>query len=79
MRHLEKVIIFAIMMLVLIYTAYVYQLIDQKFIKTRNAPISKQAPPAPKPSAKKEASFFPESDPSPEDESIIEETFTEVP
>lgn len=81
MRHLEKMIIFSIIILVLIYTVFVYQSIDQKFIKNRSAPASKQEIPAanPEPSSKNEASFFPESDPSIEDKSIIEETFMEVP
>jgi hypothetical protein len=75
MRHLEKVIIFSIMVMVLIYTVNV----DRTPLPSKNriAPISNG--PAPRPVAKNKASFFPESNPSPEDESIIEETFTEVP
>ena len=75
MRHLEKVIIFAIMLLVLIYTL----LVNRNFPQNRKVPISKQEIPVPQPALKNEASFFPESEPLPEDESIIEETFTEVP
>ncbi len=74
MRHWEKATIFAIMLMVLIYTVNV----DRKSPDPKNetAPISTPLPPA---SPKSEAGFFPESDPEPEDESIIEETFTEVP
>ena len=77
MQHLEKVIIFTIMLMVLIYTIRV----DRNFPQNRNIPISKQEPsaPPPQPAPKKNASFFPESEPLPGDESIIEETFTEVP
>ena len=74
MQHLEKVIIFVIMLIVLVYTV----LVDRNFPQNRKIPISKQETHAP-PSSKKEASFFPESDPLPEDEHIIEETFTEDP
>jgi len=76
-RHLEKAIIFIIMLMVLIYTVRV----DRNFPQNRKIPISKQEIPvsAPQPAPKKNASFFPESEPMPGDESIIEETFTEVP
>ncbi|MCH7623162.1 MAG: hypothetical protein IIB46_03680 [Nitrospinae bacterium] len=77
MRHLEKAIIFIIMLMVLIYTVRV----DRNFPQNRKVPITKiEIPvPVPQPVSKKKASFFPESEPSPEDEGIIEETFTEVP
>jgi len=63
--------------MVLIYTVRV----DRNFSQNRKVPNAKQEIPAPvpQPASKKEASFFPESEPSPEEESIIEETFTEVP
>ena len=75
MQHLEKVIIFSIMVMVLIYTVNV----DRTPLPSKNqiVPISKG--PAPRPVTKNKTSFFPESEPGPEDESIIEETFTEVP
>ena len=75
MRHLEKVIIFSIMVMVLIYTVNVDRtpLPSKKLI----VPISNGL--TPRPVIKNKASFFPESAPSPEDESIMEETFTEVP
>lgn len=77
MRHLEKIIIFALMLIVLIYTV----LVARNFPKNRQFPTPKQEISAPLPelSSPKEANFFPESVPSPGDESIIEETFTEVP
>ncbi len=74
-RDLENVIIFGIMLMVLIYTVRV----DRNFPKNRKVPITKQEVPFPQPASKEEASFFPESEPLPEDERIIEETFTEVP
>jgi uncharacterized membrane protein required for colicin V production len=74
---LEKVIIFAIVLMVLIYTVAVAPTPPQSQNKT--VPISTQPPPDLKPVSKKEAGFFPESVPNPDDESIIEETFTEVP
>lgn len=65
------------MLIVLIYTVRV----DRNSPKNRPFPTQKQeiSAPAPKLSPPKEASFFPESVPSPEDESIVEETFTEFP
>jgi len=77
MQHLEKVIIFVIMLMVLVYTV----LVDRNFPQNRKVSIPKQETPAPlpSPSSKNETSFFPESAPQPEDEVIIEETFTEVP
>ena len=63
--------------MVLIYTVRV----DRNFPQNRKVPITKlEIPvPVPQPISKKEASFFPESEPMPGDKSIIEETFTEVP
>ena len=63
--------------MVLIYTVQV----DRNFPQNRKVPITKQDVPAPvpQPASKIRASFFPESETSLEDESIIEETFTEVP
>jgi hypothetical protein len=75
MRHLEKVIIFSIMVMVLVYTVNVER--TPLPPKKRIVPISNV--PAPQPVTKNNAGFFPESEPSPEDESIVEETFTEVP
>ena len=71
MRHLEKLVIFTLMVMVLIYTVNV----------DRIAPSPKQEIPASisPPATQNNASFFPESEPNSEDESIIEETFTEVP
>ena len=77
MQHLEKVIMFTIMLMVLIYTVQV----NRNPSKNIETPISKQEipAPAPEPTPKKETGFFPESEPTLEDESIIEGTFTEVP
>ena len=63
--------------MVLIYTVNVAP--NPPHSQNKTVPISIQIPPEPEPVSKKEAGFFPESVPSPEDESIIEETFTEVP
>jgi hypothetical protein len=81
MRHLEKVFIFTIMVVVLIYTANVEH--DISSSRKSSVTISTSPPPAttlsPQPDAKNETGFFPESEPTLEDESIVEETFTEVP
>lgn len=69
MRHLEKVILVTIMVIVLIYTLNV----------DRNPSKSDQKTNISRTSAENEKSFFPKSDPNPDDESIIEETFIEVP
>jgi hypothetical protein len=76
-RYLEKIIIFAIMLMVLIYTVRV----DRNPPKNDKIPISKQEAlaPEPQPASTSPKSFFPESVSSPEDEAIIEETFTEIP
>jgi len=77
MRHLEKVIIFAIMVMVLIYTVTIDRTIP--YSQKRIVPIATEPPSTSRPITRNKASFFPESEPSLEDESIIEETFTEVP
>jgi hypothetical protein len=81
MRHLEKIFIFTIMMVVLIYTVNVER--DISSSRKNSFTVSTSPPPAtapsPQPVTKNEDGFFPESEPTPEDESIIEETFTEVP
>lgn len=81
MRHLEKVFIFTIMVVVLIYTANVER--DISHSRKSSFTISTSPSPATAPSPphieKNEVGFFPKSEPAPEDESIIEETFTEVP
>jgi len=74
---LEKIIIFAIVLMVLIYTMNVAPNLPPSQNKT--VPISIQISPSLKPVQKKETGFFPRSVPNPDDESIIEETFTEVP
>ncbi len=76
-QYLEKIIIFTFLLTVLIYTVQV----DRNSPKNRQIPITKQEIPAPPPKVvpPKEASFFPESVPAPEDETIIEETFSEIP
>jgi hypothetical protein len=66
---LEKVILATIMVMVLIYT----------LIVDRNPSKSDQKTHVPRPSSENQKSFFPKSNPNPEDESIVEETFTEVP
>ena len=63
--------------MVLIYTVFVAP--NPPHSPKKTVPISIQIPPDPKPLPKKEASFFPRSVPNPDDESIIEETFTELP
>jgi len=63
--------------MVLIYTVTVGP--NPPHLPKKTVPISIKPPPSLKPVPKKEASFFPESLPNPDDESIIEETFTEVP
>ena len=75
MQNLEKVIIFCIMVMVLIYTVNV----DRAPLPSKNRVVPISNGPVTQPVTKNKASFFPENDPSPEDESIIEETFTEVP
>lgn len=63
------------MVMVLIYTVNV----DRPPLTSKNQIVPISNSPAPRPIEKNKDSFFPESDPSPEDESIIEETFNEVP
>jgi hypothetical protein len=73
MRHFEKIFIFTMMVVVLIYTVNV-----ERDFSDSTQPALLPAP-APQSATKNEASFFPENEPVQEDESIIEETFTEVP